>query len=84
MLKTLLLLTSTAILLFANDKVHSFAKNEECKTCHSQIYNEFEGSMHTPFHKKILFTMQYGANTRTIKKSNVMHVETAIHQQQII
>ncbi|MEO1938137.1 MAG: multiheme c-type cytochrome [Sulfurimonas sp.] len=47
MLKTLLLLTSTAILLFANDKVHSFAKNKECKTCHSQIYNEFEGSMHT-------------------------------------
>lgn len=34
-------------LLVGNDQVHHFAKNQECKSCHSQIYNEFEGSMHT-------------------------------------
>jgi len=43
----LLLIASSFILLMANDKVHYFAKNHECQTCHSQIYNEFEGSMHS-------------------------------------
>jgi hypothetical protein len=37
----------TSLVVIANDKVHHFEKNEECKSCHSQIYNEFEGSMHT-------------------------------------
>ena len=41
---TLLLLFSS---LLANDKTHTFASNEECKSCHTQIYNEFSGSMHT-------------------------------------
>ncbi len=32
--------------LFANDDVHKFAKNSECKECHTQIYNEYYTSMH--------------------------------------
>ncbi len=38
----LILLTS----LFANNKVHEYAKSEECKACHTNIYNEFYTSMH--------------------------------------
>ncbi len=40
----LLLLFVTALL--ANDKVHTYAKNEECKVCHTTIYDEFYTSMH--------------------------------------
>ena len=32
--------------LLANDKVYNYASSEECKACHSNIYNEFTGSMH--------------------------------------
>ena len=39
----LLLLLSS---LIANDKTHTFASSEDCKSCHTQIYNEFKGSMH--------------------------------------
>jgi len=33
-------------LLWGNDGVHAFAKSEDCKACHTQIYDEFHGSMH--------------------------------------
>jgi len=42
-LLTLLVLLSS---LFANDKAHQFAPSKDCKACHTQIYNEFTGSMH--------------------------------------
>jgi len=32
--------------LFANDKTHTYASNEDCKACHPQIYKEFDSSMH--------------------------------------
>jgi hypothetical protein len=32
--------------LYANDSVHEYAKSEDCKACHSGIYNEFYTSMH--------------------------------------
>jgi len=32
--------------LFANDKAHTFASNEDCKACHPLIYDEFKASMH--------------------------------------
>ena len=38
----LLLLNS----LIANDKQQHYAPSTDCKSCHTQIYNEFEGSMH--------------------------------------
>ena len=34
-------------LLNANDMAHSFAPSEDCKACHTEIYNEFSGSMHS-------------------------------------
>ncbi|WP_373000025.1 multiheme c-type cytochrome [Sulfurimonas sp.] len=44
----------------ANDAVHTYAKSEECKACHPQIYNEYYGSMHAnatpqkdPIHKAV-------------------------------
>ncbi|WP_345976263.1 multiheme c-type cytochrome [Sulfurimonas sp. HSL3-7] len=40
----LLLLLSTV--LFGNNSAHTFAKSEDCKACHTQIYNEFYGSVH--------------------------------------
>ena len=40
---TFLLLAAS---LTANDGVHQFAKNEDCKTCHTQIYNEYYSSVH--------------------------------------
>ncbi len=40
----LLLLMSASII--ANDAVHSYASSEECKACHTQIYDEFYSSMH--------------------------------------
>ncbi len=39
---SLLFLTS----LNANDAVHSYASSQECKICHTQIYEEFYASMH--------------------------------------
>ena len=46
--------------LLANDATHKFASNSECKACHTQIYNEFKGSMHAnstpqkdPIHKAV-------------------------------
>ena len=41
-LYSLLLFTS----LIANDKTHTFASNQECKSCHTEIYKEFSSSMH--------------------------------------
>jgi hypothetical protein len=32
--------------LNANDKAHTFASNEDCKVCHTKIYDEFSNSMH--------------------------------------
>ena len=32
--------------LLANDKAHTFASSEDCKSCHTEIYKEFSGSMH--------------------------------------
>ncbi len=56
-IKLILLILST---LTANDTAHHFASNKECKACHSQIYDEFSGSMHIhsipqkdPIHKAI-------------------------------
>ena len=40
------LLILFSISLLANDGVHKFASNNECKECHTQIYNEFTNSMH--------------------------------------
>jgi hypothetical protein len=34
------------ISIFANDAVHEFAPSKECQKCHTQIYDEFYGSMH--------------------------------------
>jgi cytochrome c551/c552 len=44
-MKIILLCLFTALLL-ANDGVHTFAKSEDCKSCHAQIYEEFYTSMH--------------------------------------
>ena len=33
-------------LLQANDKAREYSSNETCKSCHTQIYNEFKGAMH--------------------------------------
>ncbi len=41
-----ILLFWAIIALSANDTVHKFAKSEDCKACHSSIYDEFYGSMH--------------------------------------
>lgn len=45
-MKKFLLLLLTIKLLSANDAVHEYAKSEDCKACHSGIYNEYFGSMH--------------------------------------
>jgi len=59
-IKHLIFIVMTLSLSWANDKVHHFASNEECKACHSQIYSEFTGSMHAnslpqkdPIHKAV-------------------------------
>lgn len=59
-MKILLLLAMSIALLFANDKTHEFASSEDCKACHTQIYDEFKGSMHAnstphkdPIHKAV-------------------------------
>ncbi len=45
-MKNLLSFLMFSVALFANDGVHKFAKSEDCKACHVQIYDEFYGSMH--------------------------------------
>lgn len=45
-MKKLSLFLSLAFVLFANDAVHEFAPSAECQKCHTQIYDEFYGSMH--------------------------------------
>ena len=59
-MKFTLLFLLFVISLFANDSVHKYAKSEDCKACHTQIYDEFYGSMHAnttpqkdPIHKAI-------------------------------
>jgi hypothetical protein len=44
--KSFLALLLPFLILLANDKVHHYAPNEDCKACHSIIYDEFTGSMH--------------------------------------
>jgi len=46
MMKQLFMIFFFSLVLFANDGVHKFAKSEDCKACHTQIYDEFYGSMH--------------------------------------
>ena len=45
-MKKIYLLVLLLSSLIANDKAHTFASSEDCKSCHTQIYNEFKGSMH--------------------------------------
>jgi len=45
-MKILSFIVFISISLFANDGVHKFASSDNCKECHTQIYNEFTGSMH--------------------------------------
>lgn len=45
-MKLLTLFFTLAALIFANDKAHTFASSEDCKSCHPLIYDEFKGSMH--------------------------------------
>jgi len=45
-MKYLLLSLFFVFNLFANDKAHTFAPSEDCKTCHPLIYDEFKTSMH--------------------------------------
>ena len=46
-MKILFLLTIFLFSLQANNKVYNYAPSEDCKDCHSKIYGEFIGSMHT-------------------------------------
>jgi len=46
MKKILSTLIFTIVALSANDKVHTFAPNKACQSCHSQIYKEYTSSMH--------------------------------------
>jgi hypothetical protein len=59
-MKTTLLILVLFSSLFANDKAHKFASNEDCRACHIQIYDEFSSSMHMhstpqkdPIHKAV-------------------------------
>ena len=45
-MKTLWLFLLMFASLVANDAVHTYAKSEDCKACHTQIYDEYYGSMH--------------------------------------
>lgn len=45
-MKTLSLLFTLVFALYANDGVHEFAPSKDCQTCHTQIYDEYYGSMH--------------------------------------
>ena len=46
MQRLLLLILSIGTLL-ANDAVHTFANSQDCKECHTKIFEEFSGSMHS-------------------------------------
>ncbi|EDZ63551.1 hypothetical protein SMGD1_1742 [Sulfurimonas gotlandica GD1] len=59
-MKFIFLLLLFLISVIANDAVHTYAKSEECKACHTQIYKEYYGSMHAnatpqkdPIHKAV-------------------------------
>ena len=45
-MKTISLILLLVISIFSNDAVHEFAPSKECQKCHTQIYDEFYGSMH--------------------------------------
>jgi len=45
-MKTLSLFLLITLHLFANDGVHKFAPSNDCKTCHTKIYDEYYDSMH--------------------------------------
>ncbi len=45
-MKKVYLFLALSLSLFANDAVHQYAKSEECKACHTTIYDEFYSSMH--------------------------------------
>ena len=45
-MKYLLLSLLASFSLFANDMTHKFASSEDCKSCHTKIYDEFYTSMH--------------------------------------
>ena len=45
-MKILSLVFLFTLSLVANDAVHKFAKSEECKACHTKIFDEYFGSMH--------------------------------------
>lgn len=45
-MKFLILILLSIISIFANDKTHTYSSSEDCKACHTQIYNEFNSSMH--------------------------------------
>ena len=44
--KLILIFSLLTTYLSANDTAHKYASSNECKVCHSQIYNEFYTSMH--------------------------------------
>jgi len=44
--KLLVFLILAWVGIWANDGIHTFAKNEACKNCHPAIYKEYMGSMH--------------------------------------
>lgn len=45
-MKFFILLLLVLSSLMANDKTRSYSSSEDCKDCHTQIYNEFKGSIH--------------------------------------
>ncbi len=45
-MKKLYLFVFITTSLVANNAVHKYAKSEDCKACHTQIYDEYFGSMH--------------------------------------
>lgn len=45
-MKYLIFLLLTTSFLLSNDKAHTFASSEECKNCHTNIYDEYYTSMH--------------------------------------
>lgn len=45
-MKFLTLVLLFASFLIANDKARVYSSSEDCKACHTQIYDEFTGSMH--------------------------------------
>lgn len=45
-MKKIYLFLLLSVSIIANDAVHTYASSEECKACHTQIYDEFYNSMH--------------------------------------